>query len=238
MAKGNLGLRMMGTVMKERVSSGYNNHLMPEIMYGIHKNFMVHASSFISNRNNKYDLEGGALYLKYKFLNIDYIQKHFRMAAFSRYSINTADIHQQEINLFGHNSGYELGINATQLLHKVAISSGLSFIQAKSNGKVYQFSDNQSNKAVYYTLSFGKLMLPKRYTGYDQTNLNLMCELLGQTLMPNGKSYLDIAPSVQLIIKSKIRVDLAYRHQLMSKMERTAPNGILLRFEYNFFNVY
>lgn len=238
MAKGNLGIRLMNSVMKEKEGNGYNTHLMPELMYGINNKWMVHAASFISNRNSTLVSEGGSFYVKHKFLNNDDVQKHFRMAAFGRYSFNNADIHQEEINLIGHNSGYEIGVNATQLLHKVAISGGVSFIEALNNGSKYKFPTSQSNKAMYYTLSFGKLMLPKKYTSYKQTNVNLMCEFLGQSLLPNGKAYLDIAPSIQFIFLSKMRVDVAYRQQLYSNMLRTAPNGLVLRFEYNFFNVY
>jgi hypothetical protein len=238
MAKGNLGLRLMASSMKEAVGSEYNNHLMPELMYGVNNKLMVHLAAFISNRNTSFVTEGGSLYAKYKFLNNDDVQSHFRMAAFGRYSWNNADIHQQEINLIGHNTGFELGMNATQLLHKWAFSAGISYQQAANNGSKYEFPSSESNKAMYYTLSLGKLMLPKAYTGYEQTNLNLMVELLGQSLLSNGKSYLDIAPSVQLIIHSKMRIDLAYRKELYSNMIRTAPNGLVLKLEYNFFNVY
>jgi hypothetical protein len=237
MPKGNLGIRLMNSVMKETIGAGYNTHLMPELMYGISNKWMIHAASFLSNRNNSLATEGGSLYVKHKFLNKDDVKKHFRMAAFGRYSFNNADIHQEEINLIGHNTGYELGINATQLLHKVAISGGISYIKARNNGRMYRFPINQSDKAMYYTLSFGKLMLPKQYKSYKQTNVNLMCEFLGQLLLPNGKVYYDMAPSIQFIFLSKIRLDLAYRLQLYSTMQRTAPNGLIIRFEYNFYNV-
>jgi hypothetical protein len=81
-------------------------------------------------------------------------------------------------------------------------------------------------------------MLPKVYTNFKQTNVNLMLELLGQRLNENGKSYLDIAPSIQFIIHSQARVDIGYRQQLYSTMNRTAPNGFILKFEYTFFNVF
>ncbi|MBA2746240.1 MAG: hypothetical protein H0U44_08455 [Flavisolibacter sp.] len=64
-----------------------------------------------------------------------------------------------------------------------------------------------------------------------------MLEFLGQRLNENGKSYLDIAPSAQFIIKSRARIDIGYRHELYSDMYRTAPNGFVVRFEYNFYNV-
>ena len=121
---------------------------------------------------------------------------------------------------------------------KVAISSSVSYERALDNNPDYKFPSTESNSAVNYTLSVGKLMLPKVYKDYKQTNMNLMLELLGQRLNDNGKSYLDIAPSVQFIINSQARVDIGYRQELYSTMKRTAPNGIVLKFEYTFFNVF
>jgi hypothetical protein len=81
-------------------------------------------------------------------------------------------------------------------------------------------------------------MLPKEYTNYKQANVNLMLEMLGQTLGGNGKSYLDVAPALQFIFNSQARIDVGYRHQLYSSMYRTGPNGFLVRFEYLFFNAF
>jgi hypothetical protein len=232
------GIRDMNAFMFEQ-DRKLNYHNMPELMWGITKKWMVHVQGFISNRQEGgFKVEGGSFYAKYRFLSKDDIQSHFRMAAYGRYSFNRADIHQQEIETMGHNTGYELGIIGTQLLHKVAISSSISYEKAKDNKPGYKFPVTESNDAVNYTLSVGKLMLPKVYKDYRQTNLNLMLELLGQRLNNNGKSYLDIAPSVQFIINSQARVDIGYRQELYSTMKRTAPNGIVLKFEYTFFNVF
>lgn len=233
-----LGFRDMNAFMFE--SDGkLNYHNMPELMWGINKKWMVHVQGFISNRQEGgLKAEGGSFYAKYRFLSKDELQSHFRMAAYGRYSLNRADIHQQEIETMGHNTGYELGIIATQLLHKVAISSSVSYERATDNKPGYKFPATESNNAVNYTLSVGKLMLPKVYRDYKQTNMNLMLELLGQRLNGNGKSYLDIAPSVQFIINSQARVDIGYRQQLYSTMQRTAPNGIVLKLEYTLFNVF
>ncbi len=238
MAYNNLGIRLAASSMKVTNGTGYNTHLMPELMYGLSSKIMLHTTAFLSNRNSSLATEGGSLYLKYKFINKDDVQRHFRVAAYGRYSFNNADIHQEEINLYGHNTGYETGIVATQLLHKVAISSSISYSKALDNSNNNKFPSTQNSSAINYTLSVGKLMLPKKYTSYEQPNINLMCEFLGQTLTPNSKSFLDIAPSIQLILKSKIRIDVGYRQQLYSNMLRTAPNGLMLRFEYNFFNTF
>lgn len=233
-----LGLRMTNMLMDELGSQKYEYHVVPEAMWGVNKRLMVHANAFISNATTKLKAEGGSVYAKYRFLSTDALHSHFRMAAYGKYSFNNSLIHQQEIDLFGHNTGWQGGIVATQLVHKVALSANVSYLQAMDNGNINKFPSAESNKAVNYSLSIGKLMLPKEYTDYDQTNLNLMVELLGQTLGSNKGSYLDIAPSLQLIIKSQARIDIGYRQQLMSSMQRSAPNGFLLRFEYLIFNAF
>jgi hypothetical protein len=233
-----LGFRDMNAFMYEG-DGKLNYHNMPELMWGINKKWMVHVQGFISNRQEGgFQVEGGSFYAKYRFLSKDDIQSHFRMAAYGRYSFNRADIHQQEIETMGHNSGYELGLIGTQLLHKVAISSSVSYEKAMDNKPNYKFPVTESNDAMNYTFSVGKLMLPKVYKSYNQTNMNLMVEFLGQRLNGNGKSYLDIAPSVQFIINSQARVDIGYRQQLYSTMSRTAPNGFVLKLEYTFFNLF
>jgi len=239
MAAKSLGIRAMNAFMKESDGSKIEYHLMPELMYGVDKSWMVHAQAFISNRVNRgLTTEGGSLYAKYRFLSNDEVHSHFRMAAYGRYSINNSDVHQEEIETMGHNSGYELGLVATKLLHKVALSASASYERALDNGSNNKFPSTQSNDAMNYTLSVGKLMLPKEYTSYKQTNLNLMLELLGQRLNGNGKSYLDVAPSVQLIVNSRARIDIGYRKEIYSNMLRTAPNGLVLKLEYAFFNVF
>ena len=81
-------------------------------------------------------------------------------------------------------------------------------------------------------------MLPKEYTDYNQTNVNLMVEMLGQFNPALDIGYVDIAPSVQMIIKSRKRVDLGYRFPVNDNLFRTNEKGFLVRFEYNIFNAY
>ena len=237
MPTGSIGLRLGQSLMKEKYKPGYNYHIMPEIMWGANKNLMLHAAAFISNRNKNLVTEGGSIYAKYRFLSKDDLHQHFRMAAFGRVSLNNSDIHQEEINTMGHNSGFETGIVATQLINKIAISASSSFEKATNNSKTYKFPASQSNSATNYTLSFGRLMYPNKYKSYKQTNINLMMEFMGQTLNQNGKSFLDIVPSLQFIINSQARIDVAYVKEIYSNMLRTAPNGLYLKLEYSFFNV-
>lgn len=238
MPTGAIGVRAMNSFMY-KADGSLNFHVMPEIMWGASAKWMFHLQSYLSNRaaGGLYN-EGGSVYTKYRFFSTDDLHKHTRAAFYARYSLNRADIHQEEIETMGHNTGYELGVVATELINKVAISTSVSFEQALDNKPNYKYPITQSNNATNYTLSFGKLMYPKQYTGgLKQTNINLMCEFLGQTLNKNGRSYLDIVPSVQFIIRSQARLDVAYRQQLYSAMARTAPNGFIIKLEYTFFNV-
>ncbi len=232
-----LGLRLNNWMMRETESGELNYHLIPEAMWGVNKNLMVHAEAFVSNRNQGFGLEGAALYGKYRFYSHDEVYRHFRMAAYGRLAYNNADIHQEEIETNGHNSGFEMGWIGTQLLHKQAISASVSYEQASVYPNKLETGVQQyPRSAVNYTLSTGRLIFPKSYKDYGQTNFNVMVELLGQYLPENGKSYLDVAPSVQFIFNSQTRFDVGYRRQLYSGMSRTAPNGFIVRLEHVLFN--
>ena len=232
-----IGVRTMNSFMYEN-NGTLNYHLMPELMWGVNHKLMLHLQSFHSNRvGGGLKSEGASLYAKYRVFSTDDMHSHFRLAAYGRYSKNNADIHQEEVETMGHNTGYELGLVATQLKNKTAISGSTSYERALDNRPNYKFPNTQSHHAINYTLSVGKLMYPKSYYSLKQTNINLMCELLGQTLSPNGRSYLDVVPSVQFIIRSQARIDIAYRKQLYSTMLRTAPNGFMIKLEYTFFNI-
>ena len=232
-----LAVNVMQSAFKEKFESGYNYHLMPEVTYGINKNLMIRGSAFISTRTNALYAEGGGFMAKYRFFSEDDLNSHFRLAAYGRYSFNRADIYQEQIEIVGHNTGFETGIIATKLINKLAISSSVSFEKALDNKPNYHFPTTQGNSASNYTLSFGKLMYPKKYTSFKQTNINLMVEFVGQTINQNGKSYLDIVPAIQFIFNSQARLDLAYRQELVSSMIRSAPNGFYLNLYYTFFDL-
>ena len=194
--KNTMIVRGMNSFFQRSADNSISYHFMPEVMFGINKNFMLVANGFISNENNKVNFEGANR----------------------------------------HKSGLRLGLTGTQLLHKTALSSTVSY-QKVLNNISNEFPQNYSTDAVDYTFSIGQLVLPKQYKNFNQTNVNLMVEMLGQTHLENGESFLDIAPVLQFIIKSKARLDIAYRRQLYSTMYRTQPNGIIINFQYNIFNV-
>jgi hypothetical protein len=239
MATKTIGLRLNNYFMRQTNSARYNYQLVPEIMWGASKNIMVHAEAFLDNRNDHFKTNGGALYLKYRFLSQDEVHSHFRMAAYSRISYNTSAIRQHGIDLNGMNSGYELGVVATQLANKTAIAAGASFVHATNNGDNHTFSFGDANRnALAYNVSAGRLLLPKTYTDYDQTNLNFMLEMPGQVNLATGKVFLDLAPSAQLIFFSRMRLDVGYRFAIVKDLQRMENDGFLIRAEYNFFNVF
>ena len=225
--------------MNEVNSSKTDYHLVPEVMLGISKKLMLHGEIFFSNRSNKnFSFEGGAVYGKYRFYSVDDVHSHFRIAAFGKLSLNNSIVDEAAINLNGQNSGYEAGIVATKLLNKFAFSATTSFLHATDNGNnnKFYYGTTQRN-AISYTASVGKLLLPKEYTDYKQTNLNAMVEFLGQANTGSSLGYLDIAPSLQVIINSVARIDVGQRIKLSGKLQRSAPGGTFIRLEYNLFNV-
>lgn len=229
-------VRGMNSFFQRTADKSIRYPLMPEFEYGLSKKIMVIANGFISNEGNKVNLEGASLLTQYRFYSNGEAKKHFRMAVWSRFAVNNAEIHQEEIELNGHNSGIRLGLTGTQLLYKTALSSTISY-QKSFNNFANEFPQNYTTRSIDYTFSLGQLVLPGTYKNFNQTNVNLMVEMLGQNQLSNGKSFLDIVPVIQFIFKSKARLDLAYRQQLYSTMSRTQPNGILINFQYNIFDV-
>jgi hypothetical protein len=208
----------------------------PEFMLGINKNLMIHAEPMFSNHNNKFDLQGGALYAKYRFLSMDEVHHHFRMATFARVSANKMPVHHQEIRTNGMNTGVEFGLIATQLIHKQALSATVAIEKITNNLKNNRLHINAPTTALNYSLSTGRLILPKKYTSYKQTNFNIMLEMIGQYIPSHQLHFVDLAPSLQFIINSQSRIDIGYRKQLYSNMTRLTKDVWMLRFEYLMFN--
>jgi hypothetical protein len=202
--------------------------------------------------------EGFSFYTKYRFLSNDDFHKHFRMAAFGKvaYSGNprfmeTTVVHDypsgpheetmlhdaDELNLEGNHSGWQAGLVATQLIHKLAISATASYIGRINDTKML-VTPEQAQSGVQYSLSAGYLLFPKDYETYGQTNLNLYAELIGQSLLDKPGTFIDFAPALQLILNSKARIDLSYRFQVSGNMSRFNEKLWLLRFEYNFLQAF
>jgi hypothetical protein len=232
-----LGIRASNWLMNDKSTGTLNYQLIPEVMLGVNKNIMVHLDGFFTNQGGNFHGVGAGTYIKYRLYSADAVNRHFRIAAFGRASFNNSVIFQEEIDLTRNNTGYALGLVATQLLHKQAISASASFNQAYNNGTGNKFPSGQPDQAINFSISTGRLIFPKEYLNYKQTNFNLMLELMGQHLLTGNENFIDMAPALQFIFNSQSRLDIGYKFQLYSDMQRVAPNGFMIRFEHLLFNV-
>lgn len=231
-----IGVRLDNMLMQDKLNTKTSYALSPEIMFGVSRHIMVHITGYFNSQGSSFSAKGAGLYLKYRFLSIDEVHDHFRMAAFGRFTFNNNIIKDEAIALGRNNTGYETGMIATKLINKLALSVSSSFVHAMDNGKHTFHFLSRARNAVAYSFSIGKLFLPIEYTSYKQTNMNAMLEFLGQTNFQDGNSYIDMAPSVQFIFNSQLRADLGYRFALKNKLVRNETQGALVRIEYNFFN--
>lgn len=208
----------------------------PEVMLGLNKQWMVHvAGTFSDMYSSNVRWESMRLYAKYRFLSIDDVHQHFRMAAFGEATHSVNPVTYEEVSLDGDQSGVMGGIIITQLWKKLAVSGTGSFAQVTSKKPKY-IEEAYPWQALNYSLSAGYLVLPFEYTSYKQTNLNLYVELLGQQTLDRKQHYLDLAPAVQLIFNSNAKLNVGHRFQLNSDMHRMAKKSWLVSFEYVFLN--
>ncbi|HTN17286.1 MAG TPA: hypothetical protein VL092_06375 [Chitinophagaceae bacterium] len=232
-----LGIRLTNNLLDEKHMGKTTYQFLPELMWGANKNLMIHAEAIMSNSAGPMSVVGAGTYIKYRFLSNDEVHRHFRMAAFGRAAYNQSHVHYQELETNGMNTGGELGLIATQLLHKQAISASLSYEQITDNGKGNTIHPGNATRGVNYSLSTGRLILPAKYTSYKQTNFNVMLEVLGQYQPQTGQHYVDIAPSLQFIIHSQTRIDVGFRQQMQGNLDRMATTSFLFRVEHLLFNV-
>jgi hypothetical protein len=231
-----IGLRLSN---QGQFSPEFQTRTIPELMVGFNKKLMTHVQGFFSDADGSYRFEGASLYAKYRFLSVDGLRKHSRVAAFLRVSDSKRKAQSEDINLEGDNSGIEGGLVFTQLLHKLALSGTLGYIKG-FNGADHQLvlGTPTAEQQIAYSVSSGYLLLPIKYKDYNQPNFNAYFEVLGRTNPSNGHSYVDFAPAVQVIINSITRIDLGYRFQVSGNMEnRYNKNMYMVKLEFNLFNV-
>lgn len=226
-------------VTGDRIYNRFSNRIMPQVMFGISKKLMVHVGGTISNMHTP-DLryESVNFYAKYRFLSNDDIHSHFRMAVFADGSATRAPFHYDEITLMGDKSGVEAGIIATQLWNKFALSATVSHTQVldKSRTNKVIYVPERLYQSMNYSLSGGLLVLPKAYTDYKQTNLNLYTEILAEQSLDAAKYCIDLAPAAQLIFNSNTKLNIGYRFQLSGNMSRMSNNSWQISLERTFLN--
>ncbi len=180
-----------------------------------------------NGKNYPYTFENLEVELKYRFLNIDGEKKHIRMAGYLQLAGGNEPHTTSEPDLLGDNSGLGTGIITTWLINRFAMSGTIGVILPHE----YIWSDSNTiinyGNALAYSLSFGYLLLPCKYTNYKQINLNLYMEFIGEsytgsTVSQNGKtvntsdapsfsngSYIEVRPGIQLILLSNTRIDFS-----------------------------
>lgn len=226
-------------VTNDNIYNRFSHRLMPQVYMGISKKIMLSASGTFANMHTpNFRFESVNVYGKYRFLSKDGLHRHFRMAAFAEASSTRAPFHYDEITLMGDKSGVEAGLITTQLWHKLAVSATISHTQLldKSRFNKVLYIPERNYQSLNYSLSAGYLVLPKEYTDYKQTNLNLYVELLGQQTLDRKTYYWDIAPALQLIFNSNAKLNIGRRMQLSTTMDRMARNSWLVSFERTFLN--
>lgn len=220
----------------DRVTQRYT----PEVMWGLSKKVMLHAGASFSDMQTKsFGYEGWYMYGKYRFLSLDEVHKHFRAAIFAKAAHSRNVFHYDEVSLLDK-SGITAGVIATGLSNRTAVSltvSNTQIVGSARTGKVLYIPE-RIFQAMNYSLSAGHLMLPRTYTGFNQTNVNLYGELLAQQTLDRRTHYIDFAPSVQLIFNSISKLNIGYRFQLTGNMERMTKQSVLLSYEYSFLNLY
>ncbi|MBL7741137.1 MAG: hypothetical protein JNK14_18080 [Chitinophagaceae bacterium] len=213
-----------------------------EVMLGLSKKWMLRTGvTFGDMHTSNFAWESTYAYLKYRFLSKDDVHKHFRMAVFADGSYTRVPFHNDEITLQGDKSGVQLGLIATQLWNKLAVSGTVSHTQVldkSRNSKNVIYVPSRVYQAMNYSLSAGYLVLPREYTDYKQTNLNLYAELLAQQSLEADRKvyYIDLAPAVQLIFNSNMKLNLGYRFQLGGNMQRMANASWFISLERTFLN--
>jgi len=209
---------------------------------GINKNWMVHLGTSFSDINtNEFRWESVFLYTKYRFFSADELHKHFRMAVFSEAAFSRSPFRSDEVNLAGDKSGLQVGLIATQLWHKLALSGTVSHTQVlhrSRSSKSPSYLPSRVFQVMGYSLSAGYLLLPFEYTDYKQTNLNFYVECLAQQALGQRAYYIDLAPALQFIFNSNTKLNFGYRFEVGSDMDRMSRNSWLVSIDRTFLNAF
>lgn len=170
------------------------------------------------------------IYLQHRFYSQDDIYSHTRLAFFARAINAPYNPTTNAIMMEGQQKLWNAGFIATRLQHKWASSITAGWLHR------YTGITNYGKNGIQYSWSNGWLLYPKNYSNYKQTNINFYLELLGQQVFNDKVSFLDIAPSMQLIFNSQAKVNLGYRWALMDNTNRMSKESVYLSFDYLFFN--
>ena len=201
------------------------------------------TGDFQRGLNYPYKYTGIYLYAKFRFLTFDREHQHFRVAIYADWSNVKVAHDEAEPNLLDDNRGYGGGLITTYLKNHLAISitSG-AIIPKLYNGyspDIYGGdmvpTQIKYGRAIKYNLSIGYLLFPRKYETYEQGNWNIYLEFLGKsyegakvtqygvknvpitTPLLEAGNYIDIAPSIQYIHNSNLRIDFSCEFPMLNK---------------------
>jgi hypothetical protein len=235
-----VSFKVTGRYPDSKLNNYFKQRYIPEVMLGVSKNLMIHVSAGVSDYySTKLRPESVKGYFKYRFLSNDQVHRHFRMAAFAEVAYSRNKFLYDEFTLDGDLSGMQLGLIATQLVNKLAVSGTFGYMRGfgETGHHVHEGGDNPLSM-FNYSLSAGYLVLPRNYTSYKQTNLNLYLELLGSKGTNHDRYYVDLAPAVQLIFNSTTKLNLGTRFQLNGNMIRVGERTYQVSVEHTILNVF
>jgi hypothetical protein len=237
-----LGVKVLANyVPYDKVFDRAAERYLTQVMIGIAKNFSLSLGAGFSNMHTSdFERESFSLFCKYRFFSQDDVHKHFRMAAFLDASYSYAPFHNDEAELTGDKGGISLGVIATKLLNKVALSTSISHTQILDSSRFNEtvYVPTRIYKAMNYSISSGYLLIPREYKNFNQLNVNLYMELLAEQTLTQNKYYIDIAPAVQFIINSNLKLNISYRKEITGNMSRISDYKWLFGVERNFLNAW
>jgi len=185
------------------------------------KNWMVHIGTNYSATD---------LYLQHRFYSSDQVHQHTRLAWYAKAVSAGATPSTEAILLDGQQKFWGAGLIATRLQHKWASSMSLGYL--------YRYVGNTTftSQAIQYSLSNGLLLYPVSYKNYNQTNINLYAEILGQKQIGGTGYYIDIAPAIQFIFHSQAKLNIGYKWPIVDHMSRLGGRSLYISYDYLFFN--
>lgn len=233
-----LNLKYAGKYQRGVMSGNTEHRQMVSAQFGLHRNWMLRTGMTVSNMYQPATkLESMNLGFKYRFFSRDDVHKHFRMAVYGDGSWSRNNPMFDELTMDGDQSGVQAGLILTQLLQKLAVSVNLSRVEVLHPRRWQVAHANAHPYSAYnYAVSAGYLLFPRRYSNYGQTNLNLYVEMLGSRNIGKTGGFLDIAPGLQLILKSQTKVNLGYRTQVRSDVFRMSTERFMFSMETTFLN--
>lgn len=233
-----INLKYAGKYQQGIMSGNTEHRQMLSAQLGVDRKWMLRTGMTVSNMYQPATtFESMNMGFKYRFFSRDDVHKHFRVAVYGDGSWSRNEPMFDELTVDGDQSGVQAGLIFTQLLHKLAVSVNLSRLEVLNPRRWESAHANAHPYSAHnYSISAGYLLFPRHYSNYGQTNLNLYVEMLGSRNIRKSGGFLDIAPGLQLIIKSQTKLNFGYRTQIQANMFRMSTERFIFSMETTFLN--